>query len=115
MNRAVRRKQAKQQASKPRAEGRAPATPAVPTAAPERPKQQASRRERAASSGGGILSWRPRFIMDIVNELRKVVWPTRDDVAYLTVVVVIIAILFGAALGAIDIGFGWLIDNTLLR
>ncbi len=53
--------------------------------------------------------------MDIVNELRKVVWPTRDDVVYLTIVVVIITILFGAALGAIDIGFGWLIDNTILQ
>lgn len=53
--------------------------------------------------------------MDIVNELRKVVWPTRDDVVYLTIVVVIITILFGAALGAIDIGFGWLIDNTILE
>lgn len=62
-----------------------------------------------------MLSWRPRFAMDIINELRKVVWPTRDDVAYLTVVVVIIAIIFGAALGAIDIGFGWLIDNTILN
>lgn len=53
--------------------------------------------------------------MDIVNELRKVTWPTRDDVVYLTIVVVIIVIIFGAVLGLIDIGFGWLIDNTILQ
>ena len=53
--------------------------------------------------------------MDIINELRKVVWPTRDDVVYLTIVVVIIVIIFGAVLGLIDIGFGWLIDNTILQ
>jgi preprotein translocase subunit SecE len=112
MNRAVRRKQAKQQA-KPHSEARA-AAPRMPATAPSAPRAAPAKRERVAA-GGGILSWRPRFVMDIVNELRKVVWPTRDDVAYLTVVVVIIAILFGAALGAIDIGFGWLVDNTLLR
>lgn len=109
MNRAVRRKQSKQ--PKTRKEARGAQRPPVSVPSPGR--QSAGRRERAA--GGGVLSWRPRFVMDIVNELRKVVWPTRDDVVYLTVVVVIIAIIFGAALGAIDIGFGWLIDNTLLR
>ncbi len=57
----------------------------------------------------------PRFLMDIISELRKVVWPTRDDIVYLTIVVVIITILFGAALGGIDFGFGYLIDKTRLQ
>lgn len=107
MNRALRRKQAKQ--PKSRGEGSGGARP---VSAPTTQRQSSTRRER--SSGGGILSWRPRFIMDVVNELRKVVWPTRDDVVYLTIVVVIIAIIFGAVLGGIDIAFGWLIDHTLL-
>jgi len=58
---------------------------------------------------------RPRFAEEIISELRKVTWPTREDVVHLTVVVVIITLILGAVLGAIDIGFGWLIDNTLLR
>ena len=62
-----------------------------------------------------MLAWRPRFFMDIISELRKVVWPTRDDTMYLAVVVVIVTIIFGALLGAIDIGFGWLVDQTLLK
>jgi preprotein translocase subunit SecE len=53
--------------------------------------------------------------MDIISELRKVVWPSRQDTMHLTVVVVMVALLVGAALGGIDIGFGWLIDNLLLR
>jgi preprotein translocase subunit SecE len=53
--------------------------------------------------------------MDIYTELRKVVWPSREDTVHLTVVVVIVTLILGAILGAIDIGFGWLIDNTLLR
>jgi preprotein translocase subunit SecE len=57
----------------------------------------------------------PRFLTDVISELRKVVWPTRDDVVYLTLVVVVITIIMGAILGVIDIGFGWLIDNVLLE
>jgi preprotein translocase subunit SecE len=59
--------------------------------------------------------WRPRFIMDIINELRKVVWPSRQDTIHLTIVVVVVAIFIGALLGAIDVGFGWLISRILLR
>jgi preprotein translocase subunit SecE len=63
---------------------------------------------------GGIFGWRPRFVMDIISELRKVVWPTRQDTVYLTVVVVVVTLILGAILGAIDIAFGWLIEQTLL-
>jgi preprotein translocase subunit SecE len=56
----------------------------------------------------------PRIVLDVWSELKKVVWPTREDTIYLTVVVVIVTLILGAILGAIDIGFGWLIDRTLL-
>ena len=56
----------------------------------------------------------PRFLTEIISELRKVVWPTRDDVVYLTIVVVVVTLILGAILGAIDIGFGWFIEKTLL-
>ncbi len=76
---------------------------------------RAAPRGEGRSGLGAIASWRPRFVMDIINELRKVVWPSRQDATYLTIVVLIVAALVGAALGGIDIGFGWLIDNTLLK
>jgi preprotein translocase subunit SecE len=102
MSRALRRHpQAKGKAGR----GRAPASPIA------RPTTRAPAREGRS----GVLSWRPRFVMDIINELRKVVWPSRHDTTYLTMVVVIVAIIIGAILGGIDIGFGWLIDRTLLR
>jgi len=44
-----------------------------------------------------------------------VVWPERGDVVHLTIVVVIVTLLIGALLGAIDIGFGWIIDEVLLN
>jgi preprotein translocase subunit SecE len=104
MNRAVRRQQTKE----PRGEKTArSASRAMPRTGPARPAPRGAR--------GGILSWRPQFAVDIISELRKVVWPEREDVVHLTVVVVIVTVILGAVLGGIDVGFGWLIDNTLLR
>ena len=104
MNRAVRRQQTKDSKG-----GRAPgARASLPKTGPARPAAR-------TAGGGGVLAWRPRFVMDIISELRKVVWPTREDTFHLALVVVIVTIIFGAILGAIDIGFGWLIDKALLN
>ncbi len=75
---------------------------------------RAAPRGEGRSGLGAVASWRPRFVMDIISELRKVVWPSRQDTTYLTIVVLIVAAIVGAALGGIDIAFGWLIDNALL-
>ncbi|TMB98690.1 MAG: preprotein translocase subunit SecE [Chloroflexi bacterium] len=69
---------------------------------------------RAGRRGLGSIA-APRFVTDIISELRKVVWPSREDTLHLAVVVCIVTIIFGAVLGLIDIGFGWLVDNTILR
>ncbi len=55
-----------------------------------------------------------KFITDIVAELKKVVWPPRDQVIYLTVVVVIVTIVLGAFLGSLDWGFTHLIQDVIL-
>lgn len=51
---------------------------------------------------------------DIISELKKVTWPSKDETVYLTTVVIIVAVTVGAALGIIDIFFNWLIDRLLL-
>lgn len=61
----------------------------------------------------GIL--RPRWAEDIISELRKVTWPTREEAWYLTVVVIIVASVIGVFLGGIDMFFNWFIDNTILQ
>ena len=99
MSRAMRRHPAVAKAPK---RGRA----AIPRAAP---------RAAPAKGKGGILSWRPRWIADIISELRKVVWPSRQDTMHLTVVVLIVSIVIGAALGGLDLGFAWLVEHVLLR
>jgi preprotein translocase SecE subunit len=51
----------------------------------------------------------------VLSELQKVVWPTREEVIYLTTLVIVLTLLAGALLGATDLSFGWLIDRSLLR
>lgn len=99
MSREMRRHPAVTRAPK---RGRAAIPRAAPRAVPGRAK-------------GGILSWRPRWINDIITELRKVVWPSRQDTLHLTVVVLIVSTIIGIALGGLDLGFAWLAEHVLLR
>lgn len=42
------------------------------------------------------------FIKEVIEELKKVTWPTRDETIKLTVVVVIISVIVGAFIGGLD-------------
>jgi preprotein translocase SecE subunit len=93
-------RRAKQQQSRQGARSSAPSFSAPATPA------EAQRR-------GSLL--KPRWALDIISELRKVTWPTRGDVAYLSMVVIVIAMIVGTILGGADLFFGWLIEQTILR
>ena len=54
------------------------------------------------------------YIGEIANELKKVVWLSRREVAYLTVLVLIVSISAGIVLGALDYGFTDLVDKIFL-
>jgi len=54
-----------------------------------------------------------RFIGDTIAELKKVTWLTRRETAYLTALVLIVAICVGAVLGLIDWGFSDLVELIL--
>ena len=55
-----------------------------------------------------------RFISETIAELKKVVWLSRREVAYLTALVLIISIAVGIILGIIDYGFTRLINDLFL-
>ncbi len=55
-----------------------------------------------------------RFIIETIAELKKVVWLTRREVAYLTALVLIVCIVVGIVLGIIDYGFTQLVNNVFL-
>ncbi len=42
------------------------------------------------------------FLKEVQEELKKVVWPTRDEVVRLTFVVILISLIVGLFLGGID-------------
>ena len=105
MSRALRRHPVTSQAGR---QGAAKA-PAIRTGGGRR--QPRETRERR----GLIGLVRPRWAEDIVSELRKVTWPTREETWNLTWVVVLVAGVVGAFLGGIDMFFNWLIEQTLLR
>ena len=46
---------------------------------------------------------------ETIGELRKVVWPTRIEALRLTWIVIIVIVVMGALLGALDFGFTKLI------
>ena len=55
-----------------------------------------------------------RFIGDIIAELKKVVWLSKREAIYLTVLVLIVAAATGLFLGAVDYGFTQLVDKLFL-
>ncbi len=55
-----------------------------------------------------------RFFGDITAELKKVVWLSRREAAYLTGVVIVVTVIAGLVLGFLDMGFTNLVNNVLL-
>lgn len=56
-----------------------------------------------------------KYIGNIVGELRKVVWPTRQEAINLSLLVVIVSITIGAMLGLLDYGFTQLMQKVFFR
>ena len=46
-----------------------------------------------------------RFIADVVSELRKVSWPTKEETKRLTTMVIIVSVAMGILLGLVDEAF----------
>lgn len=61
-------------------------------------------------AGGSVFSRIRRYIAEVVAELRKVTWPTREEAKRLTKMVLIIAGAIGLILGSFDYGFTHLMD-----
>lgn len=61
-----------------------------------------------------VKSSRFGFIGATIAELKKVVWPTRREVVYLTTMVLIVAIAVGVVLGVIDFGFSFGIEKIFI-
>jgi preprotein translocase subunit SecE len=56
----------------------------------------------------GWFSRARRFLTDVRAELGRVTWPTRREVWATTVVVILVSVLFGLYLYAVDLVLSWL-------
>lgn len=61
--------------------------------------------------GRGIRS----YLRETQFELRKVVWPTREETLRTTLIVIVVVILLSIVLGLIDIILKWAILDHLLK
>lgn len=66
--------------------------------------------QRAAKRRNPVV----RFVSEVTSELRKVVWLSRREVAYLTFLVILIASAVGALLGVFDFAFARLINDIFV-
>lgn len=46
-----------------------------------------------------------QFVKEVIAELKKVTWPTREETIKLTLVVIVLSFLVGAFIGVLDITF----------
>ena len=58
-----------------------------------------------------VVSWAD----DVVSEIRRIVWPSRRDTMAMTVVVCIMLLISGVALGLLDVLSGSFVDWLLHR
>jgi preprotein translocase subunit SecE len=107
MGREARRAQARAERGAKRGQGQSGRSRSNPASVSAQPQLDQAR------SRGSFL--KPAWIMDIISELRKVTWPSRQEVGYLTTVVIIVSLIVGAILGTADLGFGWFVEQTILR
>jgi preprotein translocase subunit SecE len=67
-----------------------------------RPRDDDERRSLLFVSWFRSLS---RFVREIVAEMRKVIWPSRQELVTYTIVVVIFVVVLVAIVAGLDIGF----------
>lgn len=55
------------------------------------------------------------FLRETISELRKSVWPTKEETARLTVIVLVLAVAMGFFLGLLDRVFAELFTRVILN
>ena len=69
------------------------------------------RRERSASTGPGFLARTMQFLRDTRAEMRRVSWPTANEVKNTTIITLIAVIFFALYLFGVDRVWAFLIEH----
>ena len=54
------------------------------------------------------------IVGDVISELRRVTWPSREETFRLTLMVIAVAAVVGAFLGLVDLGFTRIFETLIL-
>jgi preprotein translocase subunit SecE len=68
---------------------------------------------RQQAAGKAPARQRFKFVGETISELKKVVWPTRQETTYLTTIVIVVTAAVALALYVIDLGFSKLMNVIL--
>ena len=67
-------------------------------------------------SRGGIRKANPlQFLQETITELKKSVWPTREETVRLTYIVILLSTAIGLLLALLDFGFGRTFGEFIVR
>jgi len=80
----------------------------------DKKSQAAAKAKKPQAQVGQPKKRRFTFFSDIIGELRKVVWPTRQETIRLTLIVIGLCVVMGVVLGLVDYGFSELVAKVLL-
>lgn len=75
------------------------------------PRSSILRRPQPGEAGrrGGLF----QFFGEVIGELKKVTWPSRQETTRLTLIVIAISATIGVALGLIDLAFTRIFEGLL--
>ena len=69
-----------------------------------------TRTETASTRSPGGRGGRPtRFVRESISELRKVLWPSRNELVTYSIVVIIFVVIMVAIVAGLDFGFAKLV------
>ena len=70
----------------------------------------ATRTEPAAPRSSGGRGGRPtRFVRESISELRKVLWPSRNELVTYAIVVIVFVVIMVSIVAGLDVGFARLV------
>jgi preprotein translocase subunit SecE len=75
---------------------------------------QRSGSKPARKGGGGFFARIGGFYNGVMSEMRKVTWPTKENLKTYTIVVLVSAIIFSIIMGLWDVLLAYLLQQFLL-
>ncbi|MCI6874029.1 MULTISPECIES: preprotein translocase subunit SecE [Hallerella] len=56
-----------------------------------------------------------QYIKEVIQEMKKVTWPTWEELKGSTLVVMLFSVIMGCYIAAIDLGLSFIVDKLLGR